>query len=62
MVTMTQAENIYINGCIIGTLIIYQVTPYITACAPFEGIMIFSLANWLPIQKKEEERPIISIK
>ena len=54
---MTIAQDMYIRACIIANLIIYRIKPDITAHAPFEAIMTFSLANWLPLQKKEEERP-----
>ncbi len=47
-------KQAYINGGIISTLIIYRIKPDITAHIPFEGMIRFSLVNWINVKEESE--------
>lgn len=50
---MTIAQDMYIRACIIGNLIIYRIKTDINSIIPFEGMITFSIANWITINKEE---------
>lgn len=47
-------KQAYINGGIISALIIYRIKPDITAHIPFEGMIRFSVVNWITVQNERD--------